>query len=113
MTSRHSRELDVQTAKTGSQFIQEFQEAGGRSVTVTNNYTVLGTGKHYFEDGEWKATQAEFEEDMAKAAPQLGMTLAQTVAWVRQNGREGSVKARLREEKALNYLIDKASIKDE
>lgn len=65
------------------------------------------------EDKKMEVTATEFEEDMAKAAPQLGMTLSQTIAWVKQNGREGSVKARLREEKALNYLIDKASIKDE
>jgi trigger factor len=58
-------------------------------------------------------SEEEFEADMAKAAPQLGMTLSQTVAWVKQNGRESSVKSRLREEKALSYLIDKASIKDE
>jgi len=60
-----------------------------------------------------EVTAAEFEEDMAKAAPQLGMTPAQTMAWVRQNGREGGVKARLREEKALNYPIEKAVVKDE
>jgi len=60
-----------------------------------------------------EVTQSEFEEDMAKAAPQLGMTLTQTIAWVKQNGREGSVKTRLREEKALNYLIEKAKVTDE
>ena len=58
-------------------------------------------------------SEEEFEADMAQAAPQLGMTLAQTVAWVKQNGREGSVKSRLREEKALSFLIDKANIKEE
>jgi trigger factor len=65
------------------------------------------------EDKKMEVSADEFEQDMAKAAPQLGMTLSQTIAWVKQNGREGSVKARLKEEKALNYLIDKASIKDE
>jgi len=59
-----------------------------------------------------ECTDEDFEQDMAKAAPQLGMNLQQTVSWVRQNGREASIRARLREEKALEFIISKADIKE-
>jgi trigger factor len=58
-------------------------------------------------------TDKEFRDDMAMAAPQLGMSLEQTLNWVRQGGREEGIKDRLREEKALTHIIGKADIKDE
>jgi trigger factor len=63
----------------------------------------------------WKleVTEEDFKQDMALAAPQLGMSLEQTLRWVRSNGREEAIKARLREEKALAQIIGKADVKDE
>lgn len=44
------------------QFIQEFADLHGQILSVTNTYTVLATGMHYQEGGEWKNTEAVFEE---------------------------------------------------
>ncbi len=56
-------------------------------------------------------TDQEFQDDMALAAPQLGMSLEQTLSWVRsQPNREMGIRARLREEKALKYLVEKATL---
>ncbi len=62
---------------------------------------------------EITVSEQEYEEDMAKAAPQLGVSREQLVKWMKREGREGGVKARLREEKALNFIIEKADIKEE
>ena len=65
------------------------------------------------EQAKLEVTDKEFRDDMALAAPQLGMTIEQTLNWVRQGGREEGIKDRLREEKAMTYIIGKADIKDE
>ena len=38
------------------QFIQQITGHDGQTLVVTNEYTVLGTGMHYFENGIWKET---------------------------------------------------------
>ena len=44
------------------QFVRHFLDSNGAELVVTNTYTVLESGMHYQEDGQWKNTEATFEE---------------------------------------------------
>ena len=59
-----------------------------------------------------EAGDADFEAEMGRLSAQLGTTPAQAVAWARQTGREGAVKAQIRERKALEWVIEKAKVTD-
>ena len=59
-----------------------------------------------------EAADADFEAEMGRLSVQLGTTAAQAVQWARQTGREGAVKAQIRERKALEWVIEKAKVTD-
>lgn len=59
-----------------------------------------------------EVSEADFEAEMARLAPQLGTTVAQAVQWARQTGRESGVKAQIRERRALEWVISKAKVTD-
>jgi len=44
----------------------------GRVVSVTNSYTILAAGMHYWKDGQWTPTDAKFELFQGNAVAQQG-----------------------------------------
>ncbi len=43
-------------------FIQHLPQPDGKLLTITNDYTVLGAGMHYLENGRWLESQPDWEE---------------------------------------------------
>ena len=58
------------------------------------------------------ASEADFEAEMTRFAPQLGATPGQAVEWARQSGREHGIKAQIRERKALEWVVGQAKVTD-
>lgn len=57
-------------------------------------------------------SEEEYLADLERAAPQLGTTVEALKAQLARDGRDRGLKARLREEKALEWIVSKAQIKE-
>ncbi len=58
------------------------------------------------------ASDADFETEMERAAPSLGVGKAEAIRWARTSGREEGIKAQITERKALEWVVDKAKVED-
>ena len=59
-----------------------------------------------------EASDEEFDHEMERAAPSLGVAKAEAIRWARQNGREAGIRAQISERKALQWVVDKAKVED-
>lgn len=59
-----------------------------------------------------EVSEEDFVAEMGKLAPSLGATPEQAITWARQTGREEGFRGRLREEKALNWIVENAKLSD-
>jgi trigger factor len=59
-----------------------------------------------------EASDEEFEHEMERAAPSLGLGHAEAIRWARQSGREAGIRAQICERKALQWVVDKAKVED-
>lgn len=57
-----------------------------------------------------EASDADFEEEMARFARQTGIGQAEALRWGRQEGREKGIRAQIRERKALEWVVSKAKV---
>ncbi len=58
------------------------------------------------------ASDADFEQEMERAAPSLGVGKAEAIRWARSSGREQGIKAQITERKALEWVVEKAKVED-
>ena len=58
------------------------------------------------------ATDEEFQREMERAAPSLGVDKAEAIRWARESGREPGIRAQISERKALEWVVDKAKVED-
>jgi trigger factor len=59
-----------------------------------------------------EASDEEFEHEMERAAPSLGVGKVEAIRWARQSGREAGIRAQICERKALQWVVDKAKVED-
>jgi trigger factor len=52
----------------------------------------------------------EYRAEMGRLAPGMGMSVPEVIRWVDQTGRESGIKQKLLEDKAMNWLVEKAEV---
>jgi trigger factor len=58
-------------------------------------------------------TDEEYRAEMGRIAPGLGMGTADAIRWASENGREAGFKAKLVEDKAMEWVFSKAEITED
>jgi trigger factor len=59
-----------------------------------------------------ESTDADFEAEMGRFAPQLGTSVAEAIRWAKQTGREAGIRGQIVERKALEWVVEKAKIEE-
>jgi trigger factor len=62
------------------------------------------------ESAKIEASEADFEQEIARLASQMRATPSEALRAVRQSGREEGVKEQIKERKALEWVVEKAKV---
>lgn len=107
LAGMQSRGMEVSGGDTGMQSLrQAMQPSAEKRARLALVLEAIA------DEQKLVVSDADFEAEVTRFAPQLGTNAAGALRWAKENNREHNIRERQREQKALDWVVEKAKISD-